>query len=222
MVGCNFAAVMLIFPAILSLDLCRRHRQRLDVLCCFSRCCPWVPVFFLDLILAVLSPSDPPRLAPDSGLLSDSSSPCPAQVIQILPQELGDRTVPVGVAHLTATVQAFTHCEASSQHVVTILPPQTHLISPPSDPLGSELYNSGGSTRDLLGQEEGARPKAACRPLLCAHWTLAHFARYQFAPLLLQTQAKVSRGARCGRTGTWHVWPQGGQRAGGQCARGQP
>lgn len=65
-VGCNFAAVMLVFPAILSLDLCRRHRQRLDVLCCFSRCCPWVPVFFLDLILAVLSPSDPPRLAHDS------------------------------------------------------------------------------------------------------------------------------------------------------------
>lgn len=38
------------------------------------------------------------------------------------------------------------------------------------------------------------RPKSACRSLLCAHWTLAHFARYQFAPLLLQTQAKVSGG----------------------------
>ncbi|XP_052573474.1 protein patched homolog 2 isoform X2 [Peromyscus californicus insignis] len=160
-VGCNFAAVMLVFPAILSLDLRRRHRQRLDVLCCFS-------------------------------------SPCSAQVIQILPQELGDRTVPVGVAHLTATVQAFTHCEASSQHVVTILPPQTHLMSPPSDPLGSELYSPGGSTRDLLGQEEGTRPKAACKSLLCAHWTLAHFARYRLAPLLLQTQAKVSPGPGAG------------------------
>ncbi|XP_052033068.1 protein patched homolog 2 isoform X2 [Apodemus sylvaticus] len=153
-VGCNFAAVMLVFPAILSLDLRRRHRQRLDVLCCFS-------------------------------------SPCSAQVIQMLPQELGDRAVPVGIAHLTATVQAFTHCEASSQHVVTILPPQAHLLSPTSDPLGSELYSPGGSTRDLLGQEEGTRPKAACRSLLCAHWTLAHFARYQLAPLLLQTQAKA-------------------------------
>uniref|UniRef100_A0A8C6H620 Patched 2 n=1 Tax=Mus spicilegus TaxID=10103 RepID=A0A8C6H620_MUSSI len=152
-VGCNFAAVMLVFPAILSLDLRRRHRQRLDVLCCFS-------------------------------------SPCSAQVIQMLPQELGDRAVPVGIAHLTATVQAFTHCEASSQHVVTILPPQAHLLSPASDPLGSELYSPGGSTRDLLSQEEGTGPQAACRPLLCAHWTLAHFARYQFAPLLLQTRAK--------------------------------
>lgn len=43
-VGCNFAAVMLVFPAVLSLDLHRRHCQRLDVLCCFSRCCPCTPL----------------------------------------------------------------------------------------------------------------------------------------------------------------------------------
>lgn len=42
-VGCNFAAVMLVFPAILSLDLRRRHCQRLDVLCCFSRYHPLTP-----------------------------------------------------------------------------------------------------------------------------------------------------------------------------------
>ncbi|XP_032158499.1 protein patched homolog 2 isoform X1 [Mustela erminea] len=153
-VGCNFAAVMLVFPAVLSLDLHRRHCQRLDVLCCFS-------------------------------------SPCSARVIQILPQELGDRTVPVGIAHLTATVQAFTHCEASSQHVVTILPPRAHLVPPPSDPLGSELFSPGGSTRDLLGQEEGPRQKAACSSLPCARWNLAHFARYRFAPLLLQSHSKA-------------------------------
>ncbi|XP_045836149.1 protein patched homolog 2 isoform X2 [Meles meles] len=153
-VGCNFAAVMLVFPAVLSLDLHRRHCQRLDVLCCFS-------------------------------------SPCSARVIQILPQELGDRTVPMGIAHLTATVQAFAHCEASSQHVVTILPPRAHLVPPPSDPLGSELFSPGGSTRDLLGQEEGPRQKAACSSLPCARWNLAHFARYQFAPLLLQSHSKA-------------------------------
>eukprot|EP00069_Balaena_mysticetus_P008609 bmy_19784T0 len=153
-VGCNFAAVMLVFPAVLSLDLHRRHCQRLDVLCCFS-------------------------------------SPCSARVIQILPQELGDRTVSVGIAHLTATVQAFAHCEASSQHVVTILPPQAHLVPPPSDPLASELFSPGGSTRDLLGQEEGTRQKAACKSLACARWNLAHFARSQFAPLLLQSHTKA-------------------------------
>ncbi|GAB5575002.1 protein patched homolog 2 isoform X4 [Prionailurus iriomotensis] len=153
-VGCNFAAVMLVFPAVLSLDLHRRHCQRLDVLCCFS-------------------------------------SPCSARVIQILPQELGDRTVPVGIAHLTATVQAFAHCEASSQHVVTILPPRAHLVPPPSDPLGSELFSPGGSTRDLLGQEEGTRQKATCNSLPCARWNLARFARYHFAPLLLQSHSKA-------------------------------
>lgn len=129
--------------------------------------------------------------------LSTSSSPCSARVIQILPQELEDETVPVGIAHLTATVQAFTHCEASSQHVVTILPPQAHLVPPPSDPLGSEVFSPGGSTRDLLGQEEETRQKAACKSLPCARWNLAHFARYQFAPLLLQSHAKV----RLGRAG---------------------
>ncbi|XP_066232201.1 protein patched homolog 2 isoform X2 [Saccopteryx leptura] len=153
-VSCNFAAVMLVFPAVLSLDLHRRHCRRLDVLCCFS-------------------------------------SPCSARVIQIVPQELADRTVPVSIAHLTATVQAFTHCEASSQHVVTSLPPQAHLVPPPSDPLSSELFGPGGSTRDLLGQEEGTRQKAACKSLSCARWNLAHFARNQFAPLLLQSHAKA-------------------------------
>ncbi|XP_036302255.1 protein patched homolog 2 isoform X10 [Pipistrellus kuhlii] len=154
-VACNFAAVMLVFPAILSLDLHRRHCQRLDVLCCFS-------------------------------------SPCSARVIQILPQELADRMVPVGIAHLTATVHAFAHCEAGSQHVVTSLPPQAHLVPAPSDPLSAELFSPGGSTRDLLGQEEGTGQKAAYRSLPCARWTLAHFARHRFAPLLLQSQAKAA------------------------------
>ncbi|XP_004699534.2 protein patched homolog 2 isoform X1 [Echinops telfairi] len=152
-VGCNFAAVMLVFPAILSLDLHRRHCQRLDVLCCFP-------------------------------------SPCSTRVIQILPQELGDRAVPMGITHLTTTVQTFTHHDANSQHVVTILP-QAHLAPLPSDPLGSELFSPGGSTRDLLGQEEGTREKTACRSLACAHWNLAHFARYRFAPVLLQPHSKT-------------------------------
>lgn len=52
-VGCNFAAVLLVFPAVLSLDLLRRHCQRLDVLCCFSRYRPWAPP------LTALAPSRP-------------------------------------------------------------------------------------------------------------------------------------------------------------------
>lgn len=177
---------MLVFPAVLSLDLHRRHCQRLDVLCCFSRCCPCTPS---------APPGCPPwHPHPVPSLAFPVSlpfSPCSARVIQILPQELADRAVPVGIAHLTATVHAFAHCEASSQHVITSLPPQAHLVPPPPDPLSSELFSPGGSTRDLLGQEEGTRQKAAYKSLPCARWTLAHFARHQFAPLLLQSRAKV-------------------------------
>lgn len=200
MVGCNFAAVMLVFPAVLSLDLHRRHCQRLDVLCCFSRCRPCTPPG---------CPPAAPRPVPspafpgtDPSPVSLPSSPCSARVIQILPQELADRTVPVGIAHLTATVHAFARCEAGSQHVVTSLPPQAHLVPPPSDPLSAELFSSGGSTRDLLGQEEGTGQKAAYRSLPCARWTLAHFARHRFAPLLLQSRAKVRvQAQRSGWTG---------------------
>uniref|UniRef100_A0A8C5N5W1 SSD domain-containing protein n=1 Tax=Gouania willdenowi TaxID=441366 RepID=A0A8C5N5W1_GOUWI len=35
----NFAMVLLIFPAILSMDLYRREDRRFDIFCCFYRCC---------------------------------------------------------------------------------------------------------------------------------------------------------------------------------------
>lgn len=34
----NFAMVLLIFPAILSMDLYRREDRRCDIFCCFYRC----------------------------------------------------------------------------------------------------------------------------------------------------------------------------------------
>lgn len=37
----NFAMVLFVFPAILSLDLHRREKRRLDILCCFYRYQHW-------------------------------------------------------------------------------------------------------------------------------------------------------------------------------------
>lgn len=37
----NFAMVLFVFPAILSLDLHRREKRRLDILCCFYRYWHW-------------------------------------------------------------------------------------------------------------------------------------------------------------------------------------
>uniref|UniRef100_A0A6I8NXS0 Patched 2 n=1 Tax=Ornithorhynchus anatinus TaxID=9258 RepID=A0A6I8NXS0_ORNAN len=152
-VGCNFAAVLLIFPAVLSLDLHRRHHRRLDVLCCFS-------------------------------------SPCSSRVIQIQPQEPAEGTPPAGPGRLTATVQAFARCDAAGRHVVTVLPPGARPAPPPPDPLGSQLFGPAGSTRDLLGQGEGPGRERACGTLPCARWNLAHFARRQYAPVLLRGHTK--------------------------------
>ncbi|XP_068949243.1 protein patched homolog 2-like [Petaurus breviceps papuanus] len=176
-VSCNFTAVLLIFPAILSLDLHRRHRQRLDVLCCFS-------------------------------------SPCSSRVIQIQPQELGEVQMPRSGAHLTATVQAFARCDTAGQHVVTILPPTTHLAPLPTEPLGSQLFGPMGSTRDLLGQVAGPGRGQLCRTLPCARWNLSRFARCQYAPLLLQPRTKglvlVLFGALLGLSLYGATWVQDG------------
>ncbi|XP_067423864.1 protein patched homolog 2 [Emydura macquarii macquarii] len=165
-VAFNFAMVLLIFPAILSLDLHRRRDKRLDVLCCFY-------------------------------------SPCSSRLIQTQPQEFADTNdnrathpspygPPVGApsTQITATVQAFTRCDSTGRHFVTVLPPAAQVCTaPPADPLGSQLFAPASSTRDLLAQLDGKGGRE-CVPLPLCHWNLADFAREKYAPLLLQTQTK--------------------------------
>uniref|UniRef100_A0A4W4FF10 SSD domain-containing protein n=1 Tax=Electrophorus electricus TaxID=8005 RepID=A0A4W4FF10_ELEEL len=174
----NFAMVLIVFPAILSLDLHRREEKRLDILCCFY-------------------------------------SPCTSRVIQIQPQEFSDASeshtrdpAPPTLAgptiststHITTTVQTFTQCDATGQHIVTILPPTSQIstsppsvVPPPPDPYGSRLFTPAGSTRDLLAQGEEARPRGSeCTPLPFLRWNLSRFARERYAPLLLKPQAKAA------------------------------
>uniref|UniRef100_A0A8B9NC45 Patched 2 n=1 Tax=Accipiter nisus TaxID=211598 RepID=A0A8B9NC45_9AVES len=147
----NFAMVLFVFPAILSLDLHRREKRRLDILCCFY-------------------------------------SPCSSRVIQIQPQELAD---------ITTTVQAFTRCDPSGHHVVTVLPPTSQVCTspavllPPTDPLGSQVFAPSSSTRDLLAQLDEAKGGRECVPLPFCRWSLADFAREKYAPLLLRTRTKA-------------------------------
>lgn len=49
----NIGAVLVVFPAIVSLDLARREDNRIDVLCCFQRSVP-------GHVVSVLSTSPPP------------------------------------------------------------------------------------------------------------------------------------------------------------------
>lgn len=49
----NFAMVLLIFPAILSMDLYRREDRRLDIFCCFTRYifCLLSPLFVGNIVV---------------------------------------------------------------------------------------------------------------------------------------------------------------------------
>uniref|UniRef100_A0A8D2MN63 Patched 2 n=1 Tax=Zonotrichia albicollis TaxID=44394 RepID=A0A8D2MN63_ZONAL len=169
----NFAMVLFVFPAILSLDLHRREKRRLDILCCFY-------------------------------------SPCSSRVIQIQPQELADANdnhachpSPYGhpgmatSTQITTTVQAFTRCDPSGHHIVTVLPPTSQVCTSPaillphSDPLGSQVFAPSSSTRDLLSQLDEAKGGRECVPLPFCRWSLADFAREKYAPLLLRTRTKA-------------------------------
>ncbi|NWZ20354.1 PTC1 protein, partial [Asarcornis scutulata] len=172
----NFAMVLFIFPAILSMDLHRREKRRLDILCCFY-------------------------------------SPCSSRVIQIQPQEFADAndnhaSHPSPYGHpgvatstqITTTVQAFTQCDPSGHHIVTVLPPTSQVCTspavllPPADPLGSQVFTPSSSTRDLLAQLDEAKGGRECVPLPFCRWSLSDFAREKYAPLLLRTQTKVRQG----------------------------
>uniref|UniRef100_A0A3Q3X268 SSD domain-containing protein n=1 Tax=Mola mola TaxID=94237 RepID=A0A3Q3X268_MOLML len=178
----NFAMVLLIFPAILSLDLHRREDKRLDVLCC------------------LYSPSSDRVIHLTPHELSDTAEQPHTPTAH--PYAAGS-TITTST-QITTTVQAFTQCDAAGQHIVTILPPTSQIsTSPPSiivspttismpDPYGSQLFTpTSSSTRDLLAQVEDSKSLKKCVPLPFLHWNLSSFAREKYAPLLLKSKSKA-------------------------------
>ncbi|KAM6919364.1 protein patched homolog 1 [Lycodopsis pacificus] len=194
----NFGMVLLIFPAILSLDLHRREDKRLDILCCLYSPCS-------DRVIH-LSPHE----------LSDGGEQphTPSTATTHTHQYAAGSTITTST-QITTTVQAFTQCDAAGQHIVTILPPTSQIsTSPPSiilcptsqpqaltpsptttslpDPYGSQLFApTSSSTRDLLAQVEDSKSGKECVPLPFLHWNLSSFARDKYAPLLLKPKSKA-------------------------------
>ncbi|XP_041848911.1 protein patched homolog 1 [Melanotaenia boesemani] len=194
----NFAMVLLIFPAILSLDLHRREDKRLDVLCCLYSPCS-------DRVIH-LSPHE----------LSDAGEQphTPTTATPHAHQYTAGSTITTST-QITTTVQAFTQCDSAGQHIVTILPPTSQIsTSPPSiivcptsqaqaispspttnsvpDPYGSQLFTpTSSSTRDLLAQVEDCKTGKKCVPFPFLHWNLSSFARDKYAPLLLKPKSKA-------------------------------
>ncbi|CAB1317525.1 unnamed protein product [Coregonus sp. 'balchen'] len=186
----NFAMVLLIFPAILSLDLHRREDKRLDILCCFyspcsSRVIQIQPQEFSD--------------SNDNTTTTHSHAPGAQTTTTYTGSTITTST------QITTTVQAFTQCDAAGQHIVTILPPTSQIsTSPPSvvvasspappsptDSYGSQLFSPSSSTRDLLAQMDESKEARECVPLPFFRWNLSSFARDKYAPLLLKPESKV-------------------------------
>uniref|UniRef100_A0AAZ3RN85 SSD domain-containing protein n=1 Tax=Oncorhynchus tshawytscha TaxID=74940 RepID=A0AAZ3RN85_ONCTS len=174
----NFAMVLLIFPAILSMDLYRREDRRFDIFCCFySPCANRViqiePQAYLDG--ADGSHYSPPpttfRTPPPS-----YSSHGFSQQTQITMQ---------------STVQLRTEYDPRTQAFYTTAEPRSQISVQPFTPGVCVSGESASSTRDLLSQFGEASLGLRCLEPPCSRWTLASFAEKHYAPFLLQPTTKV-------------------------------
>uniref|UniRef100_A0A669BZ03 Patched 1 n=1 Tax=Oreochromis niloticus TaxID=8128 RepID=A0A669BZ03_ORENI len=160
----NFAMVLLIFPAILSMDLYRREDRRFDIFCCFYSPCS-------NRVIQMDYSSPPPSY----------SSHGFAQQTQITMQS----TVQLRTEYDPRTQAFYTTAEPRSQISVQPINPGDGASSTGQSP------ENNSSTRDLLSQIGEASLGLRCLEPPCSRWTLASFAEKHYAPFLLQPTTKV-------------------------------
>uniref|UniRef100_A0AAX7SXV3 SSD domain-containing protein n=1 Tax=Astatotilapia calliptera TaxID=8154 RepID=A0AAX7SXV3_ASTCA len=201
----NFAMVLLIFPAILSMDLYRREDRRFDIFCCFySPCSNRViqiePQAYLDGTEGSrYSPSPSYRTPPPSYHMPPPSysSPPPSYSSHGFAQQTQ--------ITMQSTVQLRTEYDPRTQAFYTTAEPRSQISVQPINPApartnrNNEYYSSSNhaniknnsSTRDLLSQIGEASLGLRCLKPPCSRWTLASFAEKHYAPFLLQPTTKV-------------------------------
>uniref|UniRef100_A0A673MBL1 Protein patched homolog 1-like n=1 Tax=Sinocyclocheilus rhinocerous TaxID=307959 RepID=A0A673MBL1_9TELE len=160
----NFAMVLLIFPAILSMDLYRREDRRFDIFCCFVSPCA-------NRVIQL----EPQAASADSSAESSRCSPPPSYSSHSFAQHTQ--------ITMQSTVQLRTEYDPRTQAYYTTAEPHSHISVQPYSPDGVS------STRDLLSQfgESSLR----CLEPPCSRWTFASFAEKHYAPFLLQPTTKV-------------------------------
>ncbi|NXL61970.1 PTC1 protein, partial [Chordeiles acutipennis] len=168
----NFAMVLLIFPAILSMDLYRREDRRLDIFCCFTSPC------------ATRMIQIEPQVYVENGDNTCYSPPPPysshsfAHETQITMQ---------------STVQLCTEYDPHAQVYYTTAEPCSAISVQPvtvmQDNLSCQSPESTSSTRDLLSQFSDS--SMHCLEPPCTKWTLSSFAEKHYAPFLLKPKAKI-------------------------------
>ncbi|KAL4701836.1 hypothetical protein H8959_015840, partial [Pygathrix nigripes] len=168
----NFAMVLLIFPAILSMDLYRREDRRLDIFCCFTS--PCVSRVIQVEPQAYTDARDNTRYSPPPPYSSHSF----AHETQITMQ---------------STVQLRTEYDPHTHVYYTTAEPRSEISVQPvtvtQDTLSCQSPESTSSTRDLLSQFSDS--SLHCLEPRCTKWTLSSFAEKHYAPFLLKPKAKV-------------------------------
>ncbi|XP_070446015.1 protein patched homolog 1 isoform X2 [Equus przewalskii] len=168
----NFAMVLLIFPAILSMDLYRREDRRLDIFCCFTS--PCVSRVIQVEPQAYTETQDNTCYSPPPPYSSHSF----AHETQITMQ---------------STVQLRTEYDPHTHVYYTTAEPRSEISVQPvtmtQDTLSCQSPESTSSTRDLLSQFSDS--SLHCLEPPCTKWTLSSFAEKHYAPFLLKPKAKV-------------------------------
>ncbi|XP_035377863.1 protein patched homolog 1 isoform X2 [Electrophorus electricus] len=199
----NFAMVLLIFPAILSMDLYRREDRRFDIFCCFVSPCS-NRVIQLEPVAAY---------GEGAGEGAGRYSPPPPYGSHGFAQQ----------THITmqSTVQLRTEYDPRTQAYYTTAEPRSRISvqpylpgpapnhnnsnsggvagmrrsppahgAPPPDAASYRSEEGASSTRDLLSRAGEVGPGQG--EAACSHWTFAWFAEKHYAPFLLQPTTKVA------------------------------
>uniref|UniRef100_A0A663F3J1 Patched 1 n=1 Tax=Aquila chrysaetos chrysaetos TaxID=223781 RepID=A0A663F3J1_AQUCH len=167
----NFAMVLLIFPAILSMDLYRREDRRLDIFCCFTSPC----------VTRVI------QIEPQAYAENDNTcySPPPPYSSHSFAHETQ--------ITMQSTVQLRTEYDPHTQVYYTTAEPRSEISVQPvtvtQDNLSCQSPESTSSTRDLLSQFSDS--SMHCLEPPCTKWTLSSFAEKHYAPFLLKPKAKI-------------------------------
>ncbi|NXH55460.1 PTC1 protein, partial [Rhabdornis inornatus] len=167
----NFAMVLLIFPAILSMDLYRREDRRLDIFCCFTSPC----------VTRVI------QVEPQAYVENDNTcySPPPPYSSHSFAHETQ--------ITMQSTVQLRTEYDPHTQVYYTTAEPRSEISVQPvtvtQDNLSCQSPESTSSTRDLLSQF--SESSIHCLEQPCTKWTLSSFAEKHYAPFLLKPKAKI-------------------------------
>ncbi|XP_074993349.1 protein patched homolog 1 isoform X5 [Calonectris borealis] len=167
----NFAMVLLIFPAILSMDLYRREDRRLDIFCCFTSPC----------VTRVI------QIEPQAYTENDNTcySPPPPYSSHSFAHETQ--------ITMQSTVQLRTEYDPHTQVYYTTAEPRSEISVQPvtvtQDNLSCQSPESTSSTRDLLSQFSDS--SMHCLEPPCTKWTLSSFAEKHYAPFLLKPKAKI-------------------------------